>query len=219
MAQPPASTACGNGYRARPLERVSREGLDNGTAPQCQGLEARACRSKIPAHDEARACPSPSLEPRLPENSNRDELWKQTPRATLCRSCTPRGDVPLCSCDSVSSRDVWRRMAWSESNGPTLRLRHAGPMMSDCQPRRDPGVACSRLVGPLKTHILGPPHIPQSALAGASRGSPNRRGMARSAVAWAPAWRKYWAEPRERVSKESPSNRTVRQSPDRESHA
>ena len=28
----------------------------------------------------------------------------------------------------------------------TLRLRHAGPMMFDCQPRRDPGVACSRFV-------------------------------------------------------------------------
>jgi hypothetical protein len=28
----------------------------------------------------------------------------------------------------------------------TLRLRHAGPMMSDCQLRRDPGVACSRFV-------------------------------------------------------------------------
>ena len=29
----------------------------------------------------------------------------------------------------------------------TSRLRHAGPMVSDCQQRRDPGVACSRLVG------------------------------------------------------------------------
>ena len=29
---------------------------------------------------------------------------------------------------------------------PTLRLRHAGPMMAGCQPRRDPGVACSRFV-------------------------------------------------------------------------
>ncbi len=33
------------------------------------------------------------------------------------------------------------------SFGPTSRLRHAGPMMFDCEPRRDPGVACSRFVG------------------------------------------------------------------------
>jgi hypothetical protein len=32
-------------------------------------------------------------------------------------------------------------------SGLTSRLRHAGPMMSDCQPRHDPGVACSRFVG------------------------------------------------------------------------
>ena len=32
-------------------------------------------------------------------------------------------------------------------NGPCiLTLRHAGPMMSDCELRRDPGVACSRFV-------------------------------------------------------------------------
>jgi hypothetical protein len=30
---------------------------------------------------------------------------------------------------------------------PTLRLRHAGPIMPDCKLRRDPGVACSRFVG------------------------------------------------------------------------
>src|SRR5215471_12138362 len=29
---------------------------------------------------------------------------------------------------------------------PTTRLRHAGPRMFDCQPRRAPGVACSRFV-------------------------------------------------------------------------
>ena len=28
----------------------------------------------------------------------------------------------------------------------TFRLTDAGPMMSDCQPRRDPGVRCSRFV-------------------------------------------------------------------------
>ena len=28
----------------------------------------------------------------------------------------------------------------------TLRLRHAGPQATDCQLKRDPGVACSRLV-------------------------------------------------------------------------
>jgi hypothetical protein len=30
----------------------------------------------------------------------------------------------------------------------TMRIRHAGPMASDCQLRREPGVACSRLVEP-----------------------------------------------------------------------
>jgi hypothetical protein len=29
---------------------------------------------------------------------------------------------------------------------PTLRLKHAGPMMCDRQPRRQPGVSCSRMV-------------------------------------------------------------------------
>jgi len=43
-----------------------------------------------------------------------------------------------------------RRMVWQL----TLRLTDAGPMMSDCQPRRDPGVRCSRFVSPRLRHTL-----------------------------------------------------------------
>ena len=34
------------------------------------------------------------------------------------------------------------------AESPTLRLRHAGAQESDCQLRRDPGMACSQLVRP-----------------------------------------------------------------------
>src|SRR5438876_5431596 len=34
----------------------------------------------------------------------------------------------------------------------TDRLRQAGPVMSDCKPRADPGLACSRMVGRHDNH-------------------------------------------------------------------
>ena len=34
----------------------------------------------------------------------------------------------------------------ARSSGPTRRLRQAGPVVSDCQPVSDPGLACSRMV-------------------------------------------------------------------------
>src|SRR6266567_773975 len=44
----------------------------------------------------------------------------------------------------------------------TSRLRHAGPTASDCQPRRDPGVACSRYVGRCHITLNPPEHLQKS---------------------------------------------------------
>jgi hypothetical protein len=35
----------------------------------------------------------------------------------------------------------------------TKKRRHAEPMVSDCPPKRDPGVACSRFVGLMGAHL------------------------------------------------------------------
>ena len=51
---------------------------------------------------------------------------------------------------TLSSRPVQGHSFWRTSR----RLRHAGPMVFDCQPKRDPGVACSRFVGPRHSSSL-----------------------------------------------------------------
>jgi hypothetical protein len=83
----------------------------------------------------------------------------QKPTALFARDPTmqARKRVPLSPCFGISGS--------SGSSRPTSQLTDAGPMVSGCQPRRDPGVRCSRLVSP--NVYLNPTHRPPEVVSAA----------------------------------------------------
>ncbi len=70
--------------------------------------------------------------------------------------------TPRCNTDQREREKCKHRLHDDGRSGLTLRLRHAGTMVLDCQPRRDPGVACSRFVRQFNLHTQSPPPSPPS---------------------------------------------------------